>query len=214
MLSKAQRSIEAYGAMRGQLGSLIGEVSRLGRDRVRRIAADGFVLRRGRPRGRRDRSAVTEVAHGAERQVRMVESTRTAVQEASRAAADSARRPPPRRLWPPMRRVRSLVRVSRPPRRPPRAIKAVADASASVGTAIEDLSVRSEEIGGIVGTITALAEQTNLLALNAAIEAARAGEQGRGFAVVAEEVRKLAEESSTCGRRDLDAGRRDPGADA
>jgi methyl-accepting chemotaxis protein len=71
----------------------------------------------------------------------------------------------------------------------------VADASASVAEAIEDLSVRSERIGGIVTTITGIAEQTNLLALNAAIEAARAGEQGRGFAVVAEEVRKLAEES-------------------
>ncbi|GAB6155910.1 hypothetical protein JCM17380_46620 [Desulfosporosinus burensis] len=35
------------------------------------------------------------------------------------------------------------------------------------------------------------------MVLNAAIEAARAGEQGRGFAVVAEEVRKLAEQSST-----------------
>ena len=61
---------------------------------------------------------------------------------------------------------------------------------------IEQLDVRSQEIGTITGTISGIAEQTNLLALNAAIEAARAGDQGRGFAVVASEVRKLAEESA------------------
>ncbi|NJP38666.1 methyl-accepting chemotaxis protein [Alkalicoccus luteus] len=62
---------------------------------------------------------------------------------------------------------------------------------------VRELSSRMGEISSIVNTITSISEQTNLLALNASIEAARAGEHGRGFAVVAEEVRKLAEETSS-----------------
>jgi len=48
-----------------------------------------------------------------------------------------------------------------------------------------------------VSSIEAIASQTNLLALNAAIEAAQAGVHGKGFAVVAEEVKKLADASSS-----------------
>jgi methyl-accepting chemotaxis protein len=141
-------------------------------------------------------NAVGSVAAGAESQVRSLEQARevtaqvAAASQASAADADETASA--------ARQARSVAEEGAAAvRRASEAMHAVHASSTEITERMRDLGSMSEQIGGIVVTITQIAEQTNLLALNAAIEAARAGEQGKGFAVVAEEVRKLAEESQT-----------------
>jgi methyl-accepting chemotaxis protein len=196
MLAKVRGSVESYDRMRAELGSLIGDVS-LSASTVssasQQMAATSDEA--GRAVGE-IAQAVTDVAHGAERQVRMVETTRETAAEAARAAQTSAETAEQAAQVAEDTRAVAQEGVAAA-QQATDAIRQVADSSREVSEAIGELSARSERIGGIVETITGIAEQTNLLALNAAIEAARAGEQGRGFAVVAEEVRKLAEESQS-----------------
>lgn len=76
------------------------------------------------------------------------------------------------------------------------AMQAMEEASRAISGKLDKINQKSDEISGIISTITKVADQTNLLSLNAAIEAEKAGRYGLGFKVVAREIRRLADQTA------------------
>jgi methyl-accepting chemotaxis protein len=194
MLANTQGAVAAYNAMRTKISTMLSEIS-LSSESL--SAASTQMASTSEEAGRaigEIAHAVSSVAAGAEQQVREVDGVRRVTDElaeASRVSAETADE-----TVAAAEQARGLARDGvTAAEEASVAMQAVRDSSAQTSEAIRSLGEKSDQIGGIVETITGIAAQTNLLALNAAIEAARAGEHGRGFAVVAEEVRHLAEES-------------------
>ncbi|MDO8212331.1 methyl-accepting chemotaxis protein [Conexibacter sp. CPCC 206217] len=195
MLAQLQASVEGYNGMRAKVARMLREIA--GESEAVAAASQQMAStseQSGRATGE-IANAVAELAAGAERQARSVGEARELTDEVANVTGRS--RDDARQTVDAAARARTVAEQGAAAiGEATAAMQEVQASSTAVTSTIRTLGEKSDQIGGIVDTITGIAQQTNLLALNAAIEAARAGEQGRGFAVVAEEVRKLAEESA------------------
>ena len=184
----------AFKDMLTGLRRLVGQVKDAAGDVDQGARAAGTAIRSADASVVDLRSAIEEIARGADQQIEHVLAAADAianvageVDQVGASAQDLAAASERARV--------AAERGAEAVRGTVEGMRAIAASTVQAAGRVRELDALSQKIGAVVATIDTIAEQTNLLALNAAIEAARAGAHGRGFAVVAGEVRKLAERS-------------------
>lgn len=139
-------------------------------------------------------AAATQVASGAAETATSISETTTTVEEVRQAAQLSSQK-----AGNVSENAQQVVQITQTGQKAVddtiSGMHAIQNQMEAVANTIVRLSEQSQQIGGIIASVTDVADQSNLLAVNASIEAAKAGEHGKGFAVVAQEIKSLAQQS-------------------